>query len=305
MDITVVTNQVLMLFIPVVIGYIIAKLKVVDGTFSKNLSSFIFNVTLPCAIISAMQVDFNKEILIKSGLLILISVVIVFLGWLFGIVLAKILGAKDFSRSVVMYSMMFSNFSFMGYPVVTAFMGAEGLLYATMFTLPLYITVQSWGVALIDGSGQKKFKPQYILNAPLIAAVAGFILFLTGFRLTGAIDGTVRMLGSTTTPLAMTVVGLALTTEPLKKSFSGIRYYGVSLARLVVFPLLVFYALKFTGLDITLCRVATIITMMPVAANIIVTSATFGKDPTDPARSVLLSTLLSVATIPLVGLIIF
>lgn len=305
MDITVVTNQVLMLFIPVVVGYIIARLKVVDGTFSKNLSSFIFNVTLPCAIVSAMQVDFNKEILIKSGLLILISVAIVFLGWIFGIALAKILGTKDFSRRVVMYSMMFSNFSFMGYPVVSAFMGAEGLLYATMFTLPLYITVQSWGVALIDGGGNRKFKPQYILNAPLVAAVLGFILFLTGFRLTGAIDGTVRMLGSTTTPLAMTVVGLALTTEPLKKSFSGIRYYGVALVRLVVFPLFVFYLLKGTGLDISLCQVATIITMMPVAANIIVTSATFGKDPTDPARSVLLSTLLSVVTIPLVGLIIF
>lgn len=305
MDITVVVNQVLMLFIPVVIGYIIARLKVVDSTFSKNLSSFIFNVTLPCAIVSAMQFDFNKEILIKSGLLILISVVIVFASWVFGMFLAKILGAKDFERRVVMYSMMFSNFSFMGYPVVSAFLGAEGLLYATMFTLPLYITVQSWGVALIDGGGKRKFRPQYILNAPLIAAVVGFIMFLTGIRLTGAVDGTVRMLGSTTTPLAMTVVGLALATEPLKKSFSGIRYYGVALARLAVLPLIVFYILKITGLDITLCRVATIITMMPVAANIIVTSATFGKDPTDPARSVLLSTLLSVATIPLVGLIIF
>ncbi|MBQ6998495.1 MAG: AEC family transporter [Clostridia bacterium] len=305
MNTSVVVNQMLMLFFPVVIGYIIIKLGVVKEEFTKNLSSFIFNVTLPCAIISALQFDFDRQILIKSALLIVISAIIIVFSWIFGLGTAKILKAKHSSKSVIVYSLMFSNFSFMGYPIAQAFMGDEGLMYATMFTLPLYVMVQSWGVALINSEGERKFKATYILNAPLIAAVIGFILFLTGLRFPTAIDGTISMLGSMTTPLAMVVVGLSLSAEPLKNAFTSIRFYVVALLRLVVLPLIVFYVLKALNINIDICRVSAIITMMPVAANIIVTSATYGKDTTDPARAVLLTTVLSVITIPLMGFILF
>ncbi len=305
MDTSVVVNQVLMLFFPVVIGYIIIKLGVVKEEFTKNLSSFIFNVTLPCAIISALQFDFDRQILIKSALLIFISVIVTVFSWAFGLGTAKVLKAKDFSKNVIVYSLMFSNFSFMGYPIAQAFMGDEGLMYATMFSLPLYVMVQSWGVALINNEGERKFKKTYILNAPLIAAVIGFIMFLTGFRFPTAVDGTISMLGSMTTPLAMVVVGLSLSAEPLKNTFTSMRFYVVALLRLVVLPLIVFYVLKALNINIDICRVSAIITMIPVAANIIVTSATYGKDTTDPARAVLLTTVLSVITIPLMGFILF
>lgn len=305
MNTSVVVNQVLMLFFPVVIGYIIIKLGVVKEEFTKNLSSFIFNVTLPCAIISALQFDFDRQILIKSALLIVISVVVTVFSWAFGLGTAKALKVKNASKNAIVYSMMFSNFSFMGYPVAGAFMGAEGIIYATMFSLPLYVMVQSWGVALINSEGKRKFKATYILNAPLIAAVIGFTLFLTGLRFPTAIDGTIDMLGSMTTPLAMVVVGLSLSAEPLKNAFTSIRFYVLAILRLVVLPLIVFYALVALNINIDICRISAIITMMPVAANIIVTSATYGKETTDPARAVLLTTVLSVITIPLMGFILF
>jgi len=305
MNTSIVVNQVLMLFFPVVIGYIIIKLGVVKEEFTKNLSSFIFNVTLPSAIISALQFDFDRQILIKSALLIVISVVVTVFSWAFGLGTAKVLKVKNASKNAIVYSLMFSNFSFMGYPIAKAFMGDEGLIYATMFSLPLYVMVQSWGVALINSEGERKFKATYILNAPLIAAVIGFVLFLTGLRFPTAIDGTIDMLGSMTTPLAMVVVGLSLSAEPLKNAFTSIRFYVLAILRLVVLPLIVFYALVALNINIDICRISGIITMMPVAANIIVTSATYGKDTTDPARAVLLTTVLSVITIPLMGFILF
>ena len=305
MNTSIVVNQVLMLFFPVVIGYIIIKLGVVKEEFTKNLSSFIFNVTLPSAIISALQFDFDRQILIKSALLIVISVVVTVFSWAFGLGTAKVLKVKNASKNAIVYSLMFSNFSFMGYPIAKAFMGDEGLIYATMFSLPLYVMVQSWGVALINSEGERKFKATYILNAPLIAAVIGFVLFLTGLRFPTAIDGTIDMLGSMTTPLAMVVVGLSLSAEPLKNAFTSIRFYVLAILRLVVLPLIVFYALVALNINIDICRISAIITMMPVAANIIVTSATYGKDTTDPARAVLLTTVLSVITIPLMGFILF
>ena len=305
MDINVVINQVLMLFIPVVIGYGIIKLGVVDKSFMKNLSAFIFNVTLPCSIVSAFQFDFDKAILLKGSLLIFISAALVVVSWGLGILFAKVLREKGFNKDVIVYSTMFSNFSFMGYPVAQAFMGDEGLLYATMFSLPLFIFVQSWGIVLINSEGERKFKRSYVLNAPLIGAVLGFSIFLAGIRLPGVIDGTISSLGSMTTPLAMVLVGLSLSMEPLKKCFNNFKFYIVALVRLVVLPLIVFYGLQAINIDISICRVSAIILMMPVAANLIITSAAFGKDTSNPARVVLLTTILSIFTIPLMGFILF
>ena len=305
MDINVVINQVLMLFFPIVIGYAIIKLGVVNESFTKNLSAFVFNVTLPCAIVSAFQFDFERDILIKSAALIFISAALVVFSWVLGLVLAKLLRERGFNKNVIVYSMMFSNFSFMGYPIAKAFMGDAGLIYATMFSLPLFVFVQSWGVALINSEGERKFKRSYILNAPLIGAVLGFIMFLAEIRFPTAIDGTISSLGSMTTPLAMVLVGLALSMEPLKKCFTNFKFYIVALIRLVVLPLIVFYGLQVLRIDIDICRVSAIISMMPVAANLIITSAAFGKDTANPARVVLLTTVLSIFTIPLMGFILF
>lgn len=305
MDITVVINQVLMLFLPIVVGYAIARLRVVNGTFAKNLSAFIFNIALPCSIISALQFDFDRQILIKSAMLILISLIIIVVSYLVGVLTARVTGSKGFLKNVVVYSIVFSNFSFMGYPMSQAFMGDKGLLYATMFSVPLFVAVQSFGFILIDSGEKFKFKKTYVLNPPLIAVAVGFILFLTGVRLPDAISGTVGAFGSMTTPLAMVLVGLTLSLEPLSGAFKNPKLYVAAVMRLVVLPLAIFYVLKGVGVDIDICRVSAIVTMMPVAANLIVTSATFGKDTADPARSVFLTTVLSVVTVPLMGMLIF
>lgn len=305
MDISVVVNQVLMLFLPIVIGYFIIKIKLVDESFKKNISAFLFNVTLPCTIVSALQFDFEPSMIIKSGLLIVISIVTMFFLWIAGLGTTKLLNMKEHSRNVAVYSLIFSNFSFMGYPVAYAFMGDKGMFYATMFSIPMFAVVQSFGVALLVSNGKKQFKLSYILNTPMVAVVIGFVLFLTGWRFPKAIDGTIRSIGAMTTPLSMILVGLALSVKPLKNAFTDYRYYIVALLRLVVLPLALFYLLKLINIDIDICRISAIITMMPVAANLIMTSAAFGKDTSDPAKSVLLTTLLSVVTIPLVGFLLF
>ena len=306
MDISIVVNQVLMLFIPMVVGYAISKLKVVTGQFSKNLSAFIFNVTLPCTIVTALQVSFDREILIKSGVLVIASAVIIVTLWVFGNLTSKLIKARGQMKNAVIYALMFSNFSFMGYPMAQAFMGEKGLLYAAMFSLPIYVLVQSWGVAITDGDGENhKFRMYYIFNPPLIASFIGLVLFFTGLRFPAALDGTIRSFGATTTPLAMVLAGVILSAKPLGQAFTNIKIYIVAVLRLIVLPLIVFYIMTMLKINIDICRLSAIITMMPVAANVIITSEAYGKDSTEPTRMVLLTNILSIITIPLMGLLLF
>lgn len=306
MDISIVINQVLMLFFPMAVGFAIAKLKVVNEHFPKNLSAFIFNVTLPCTIVSALQVTFDRDTLIKSGVLVLVSAVIMVALWASGILTTKLMRIKGPMKNAVIYAMMFSNFSFMGYPIAHAFMGETGLLYAAMFSLPMFVFVQSWGVALTDDEGDDhKFKLYYVLNAPLVASLIGLVFFFTGWRLPSAIDGTVRSLGATTTSLAMVLAGIIISAKPLGKAFSNAKIYVVALLRLVVLPLIVFYVMTALKINIDICRLSAIITMMPVATNVIITSEAYGKDSTEPTRMVFLTNILSIITIPFMGLLLF
>jgi len=306
MDISVVINQVLMLFLPIVLGFFIIKAKIVDSNFNKNISSFLFNITLPCTIVSAMQFDFDKGMLLKSATILIISVITVFISWAFSALVAKLLRMRGDEKGLTLYSLSFSNYSFMGYPVAQAFMGPTGLFYATIFSLPYYALIQSLGIAFVSGGeGEKGFKLRYIINPPMVAVFIGFILFLTGFRFPTAIDGTINSLGSMTTPLAMVLVGLSLASHPLKNAFTDFKYYIISVLRLVVLPLAFFYVLQLIGIPIEICRITAIILMMPVAANVIIVLASMGRDASCASKAVLLSTLLSIITIPLMGQIIF
>ena len=306
MDISIVINRVLMLLIPVVLGWFIIKIKVTERSFIKNLSSFIFNVTLPCAIVSALQVDYDKDLLIKSIIILFVSLSIIFVTWILAEGIVRVLKIKESIAGIVKFALVFSNFSFMGYPVAEAFMGETGLFYATVFSLPLYAFVQSLGIAFIDSEGERRgFKLNYILNPPMVGVMVGFFLFLSGLRFPSVIGGTLSTFGAMTTPLAMLLVGMNLSLHPIKDALTDFRCYLIALARLVIIPLCVFFVMSQLGFGETVTKASTIITMMPVAANVIIVMSSIGKDSSFAARVVLVGTLLSVITIPLMGGIIF
>lgn len=305
MNTTAVFNQLIFLFIPVIVGYVLIKKKTHENAFVKNLSMFLFNVTLPCSIVSAMQFDFNKSILKESVAVILAAIIVVAVSFGIALTVARITKAEGSKKGVVLFSLVFSNFSFMGYPIAQAFMGEKGLFYATVFSLPLYFFVQSLGISFLKENEEKGFKLKYVINPPMIGVYVGFLLFLTGIKLSGVVHNAVTSFASMTTPLAMLLVGMSLASVPLKNVFDDGVFYVVALLRLVVMPLAFYYLLSFIGFDETSRQITATITMMPVAANIIITLTRHGKDATDAAKAVFITCLLSFFTIPALWTIIF
>ena len=299
-------DQVFILFIPIVIGYFAVKVKIVDDSFAKNLSAFLFNITLPCTIISAMQFDFEPKMLIVSGVIIIIGAVVTFFFWIFGFYLSKTLKASGYEKKIIQYAVAFGNFSFMGYPVAKVFLGDEGLFYATIFSIPVYVLLQSIGMATLlpKKEGDKNFKLDYVLNPPLIGIYIGFLLFAFQIKLPFFINETINSLGKVTIPLAMALVGLALSKAPLLGSFTNFRAYIITAFRLIIMPLLVYFILRLFNFDEITTKLPVIISMMPIASNIIIVTTNYDGDTVTAAQYVLLSTLFSLITIPLMGYIL-
>lgn len=66
-------EQVIILFLLIIVGYIIKKLKVISNDMNRDISNLVMNVALPAFIIKAMNFSFAPDVLIKSGKLIVIS----------------------------------------------------------------------------------------------------------------------------------------------------------------------------------------------------------------------------------------
>lgn len=299
-------NQILMLFLLMVAGYAARKIEVFDDKVTKGLSSILLKLTLPALIISSMQNPFSTELLKQSGQILLLSVITYGISIGIAVLVPKLMKSSDEEKSVYQFILLFSNVGFMGYPVVESVFGKEALFYTAIYNLPFNLLVFTLGIYLFTSKGGKDHKVNWkiFVNPGVVAVFIGFFLFIFSIRLPYAIEGAVELLGSTTTPLSMIIVGGLLAKIEVKKVLGNWRVYVTSLVRLIVLPILIWLIFKGFITDPLLLGVPVIIAAMPAAANTAILAEEYGGNAELASQGVFISTLLSVISIPLIAFLI-
>lgn len=296
-----VLQQVMVLFLLIVIGFTVKRIGVVSDAILKEIGSLVMNVTLPAFLITSMNMPFSPEVLRSSGMFLVISLSVYVFGILLVIPATWILRVKGKARDVYEYVILFSNFGYMGYPVVNMVFGSQGVFYAAIYTLPFAFLVWTHGVYVLRrhaddlGPNRKRFQ----LNASLVAIFVGFVLFLTSIRLPGPIFDTLELVGSVTTPLSMMFIGFILADSNFKEMALDWKVYAFSVLRLILMPLIVIFVLKTLGFEGLLLGVPVVISAMPAAANAAIIAAQYKSDYKLASRLIFISTLASIATIPI------
>ncbi len=298
--------QILVLFILLLVGFTVRKLKLVEDTFTKNLSNFLFYIIIPAKIIDAMNYDFSAQTLMKSGWLMLMGLIISIFSYCFSILVVKLFKTDAISRNIYQFALTFSNFGFMGYPVIEAIFGDIGVFYAAVFNISNYILVNSLGVMLIKRRAAKRIEmdSKNLINPPIMAVVIGLILFIFSIELPMPIAASIKMIGSPTSALSMMLVGMLLSNAKLSEMFTDIRVYIVSFIRLIVLPIFVLVILRLFAVDTLAIGIVVVITAMPVAANTSILATKYDGNAYLAAQCVFISTLLSVITIPFIALML-
>lgn len=296
-----VLQQVLVLFLLIVIGYIVKRLQVVTDAIIRELGALVLNVTLPAFLITSMNMPFSPSVLRSSIVFIIISLSVYVFGILVVRPATRILRVDGKARDVYEYVILFSNFGYMGYPVVDLIFGSQGVFYAAIYNLPFSFLVWTHGVYVLrrhadsDAPKSKKFH----INASLVAVVAGFLLFMTSVKLPAPIFDSLSLVGSMTTPLSMMFIGFILADSDIKQLTMDWKVYAFSVLRLLIMPICVYLVLKNLGYEGLLLGVPVVISAMPAAANSAVIAAQFGSDYQLASRVIFISTLASIATIPI------
>jgi len=219
--------------------------------------------------------------------------------FLVSILICHFLPSTPAEKGVYQFMLVFPNTMFMGLPVASAVLGPNSLFYVILFNLPFNLLVFTMGVWLLAQGRPGKFDLKVMLSPGLVASVLGLALFLAGYMLPTIVNQGLDLIGSTTTPLAMLVVGALLATLPVSQLAGDWRVKLIAGFRLVIFPVIAFIVLSPFIADKLLLGVAVLLIAMPVASNSVLLSEEYKVDSTLASQGVFLSTVLCLATIPI------
>lgn len=286
-----------MLFLLVAAGVILRKLGILPDSAKQVLTDLVIDLILPCNIISSFLIEFNMDILKGFAAILLIATLIQF-GCL---IIANTFYNKepDRRKKVLQYGTVCSNAGFMGNPIAEGVYGAEGLMYASIFLVPQRIVMWSAGVSYFTESPDRKTVVKKVLTHPCIVAVyIGLFFMVTQISMPVFLENTIRNVGGCTTAVSMILIGTILAEVKAGSIFDkGIMKY--TLIRLFFIPFLVFICCRFFPVRPMISGVSVLLTGMPAGSTTAILAAKYDGDYIFATKCVVVTTLLSLVTIPL------
>ena len=137
----------LQLIIYVAIGMFLEKKRLVGESFDQQLSVLFTDIILPCMIFRSLQLEFDPSDLKNCGILLLLSLGYLAISLALGHLAYRIFGG-DWGK-ILRFSMVFTNFTLMGFPVVETLFGAHALFYFVVFLVPIRVIFYSAPHALL------------------------------------------------------------------------------------------------------------------------------------------------------------
>jgi malate permease and related proteins len=308
----IILSQILILAIAVIVGVIAARVGVITKDSNAMLSKVIFNISLPLMLFTNFfKLDITPRLLSNSIIVIAISAIVILLLLLNGWIITKIVKMPVREAAVFKAHSMFGNIIFLGFPLISALYGKEGLLYASMFQLVSNLIMWTVGVVVLNqGNGtpwQANLKK--ILNPNTIATITGLTCFLLAFKLPDVVVTPLAGIGSANTWLCMLYIGAMMTFSNVKGLLGKKSIYILSFSRLLMMPFIVILLFSFlksyAGMifDSLVSSVVILEIAMPCMASVVIMSRELGADDSMAMANVFISTLFSIGTLPLVLLI--
>lgn len=307
MSIWLLLEKISIIFALIALGFIYGKVTKSTSEHTDMIAKLLLNVLVPGSILSSITSTSYETIKADLPVLLMISTVITVATLLLSFLLRPILRLKTAGQNAVYQSaLFFNNYGFLGWPICQVLFGAQGLLYAALYAMPINLLVYSITPVIMNraGTSAKFFDKSVLVNLPVYATVIGLGLLISGVKLPPFVADLSGMVGATQTPLSMIVVGMILATANLKEIVKGVRPYLYSVLRLLILPVAAFLVLRAAGLSGLMLSVPVIITAMPTGTMVVVLAKKHHTDALLASRLIIISTLLSVITIPLISMLV-
>lgn len=220
-------------------------------------------------------------------------------GVLYGIAIACAgpLGLPTETRKSLVATTLLANSGNIGLPFILFSLGEAGLERAIVYLISSAIFIASVGPVFLKGEGLQAGLKVTVGLPVFWATLGGILLQGLAWNVPETLDKALALLSSAAIPIALLTLGIQLSRTPLK--FGLYELFAAGL-RLLISPLTAYGIGSLIGLNGLDLAVLVMQSAMPVAVNTLIWVNEFGGDTTRVARTIVLSTLLSFATLPMV-----
>lgn len=297
-------QQMGILFVYMMIGYVACKKEYFDQEFGKKLSWLVVNVANPMLAISA--VVNNEEQIAKKDFYVTVLLAICFYAFflILAQILSRLIGVQKSDIGVYKMMTTFNNIGFMGFPVIAAAYGNGALIYAVPFSIMFNILCYTWGIQTLCGGGEKG-NWKRIINIGTISGIISIVLFFMQIPVPKMICSLSAGLSNLTGPLSMLVIGISIAAMELKDLFTDVKLLKFALIKLLAVPVAAMLLVCQVIDNRLICEVFLVMMATPAASMCAMLSQQYGGDYELAAKGVALTTILSVVTMPIVSEIVF
>ena len=297
-------NQIVQLFLMILMGILLVKSGVLRAGQSKSLSVVVLYIVMPCVIIHAFQVDYTKEI--RNGLLLaLLAAVIIHLIML---LVTEVLSRLCHMDAVEKVSVIYSNSGNLIIPIVTGVLGEEWVIYSSAFMCVQLILMWTHGKSVLCGEKGGNLK-KILTNVNMIAILLGIVLFLLRIKLPSILEGTIASVSSMVGPISMIITGMLIGGMSLKKIVGYHRVWLMTFFRMILIPAIILIVLKVSGLSglhpdgDTILLISFLASITPAASTMTQMAQIYGKDADYASVINVVTTVVCIITMPLMVLI--
>lgn len=304
MQLNTLIQTVAVLVLLMLVGYCGAKKNIFTPQATKAMSALVFNVFLASSSFSSICKDVPEMDGARLAHIMLILSLSIVLPYIIGGISSRIFFSANPSRPTAELCMSVMNTLMFGLPIVQQVYGGASVMYmglsSVAFNLMLY-SVAVWRLLKSKGAQARvRIRLKDILSPVLIATLLALAVLLTKFPVPSLVTRFVDSTAPATLPMSMIVIGATMGSGNLLEALRDKRVYVVSFIRLIVCPALAWLLLSPICADLLLLKTAVVIAGCPCGVVVSVLSLQYDHDALFASRSVMMSTLLSVITLPII-----
>ena len=310
MDITTFFNLltiIAVLFLVMATGFLCRKRGIINDVSSNRMSKLIIEIGQPLLIVGALVSKEFSWALLREGLFYLgIGFLIHPLMALVALACGKFLGDSD-QKKLSQFALIFTNCAFIGFPILEAVFPGKGTFYGAFFVIGFHIYIWTLGIYILSrGRDDIKLTPKKaLLNFGTVPCAIGFLLYLLKavVPMPEVLTDFCGYMGNLCMPISVLITGALVATQKPKDIFGNPRIYLFNAIKLLILPLIICAIAKLCTLGMAnsyqIVMFCTVISALPSAATITMLAELYDINPGFAAQTVGSSSILSVATLPL------
>ena len=286
-------------FLIVTLGYMIGRKTDYDLSFATDITVYF---TLPILIFSALANKWDTPFLGREFLITGIGTVVIILGT--GVFVALYLWMTDRQDQKILYpTVMFINAGNLALSLDYFAFGYDGFLRGVLFQVVNTSLMYTLGVFMVG----RHLSLKSILKMPFMyASIAGILVWVFHIQLPEFVLRGTEFLGNAALPVLVLMLGYSLKNidfSNIGMALSGgaIRIFGgLAVSSLFVFIIVSFGFIGNSPGDLLTLKVLILNGSMPAALGIYLIAQKYNQQPELVSPTVFASTLIGLATIPIV-----